>query len=242
MKRWTTIIKAVNPLTGELCEFAGPNIEAPTRAGYSEKTAYSIGSENLRKPEIADYLSERLKERAMKAEEAVKLISDIARSSLNDFFTIRQVEYTPRIVKPLAEIIKECEKEIEFEEEYAAQVSLTAKEAIQHTRSQEARKRGVVRLKLELKKNPNATRIVNGETIFIDHVDLDIVKLVKAKETGRIKSITPGQFGLKVELYAADAALRDIAKINGLLKDQHELTGKDGKPIQIEQITGMRVV
>ncbi len=37
--------------------------EAAKKAGYSEKTAYSIGNENLKKPEIQKYLQE-LKESA----------------------------------------------------------------------------------------------------------------------------------------------------------------------------------
>ena len=32
--------------------------QAAIRAGYSKKSAYSIGSENLRKPEVQNYLSE----------------------------------------------------------------------------------------------------------------------------------------------------------------------------------------
>ncbi|MBR2499795.1 MAG: terminase small subunit, partial [Clostridia bacterium] len=32
--------------------------QAAIRAGYSEKTAYSIGDENLRKPEIKNYIEE----------------------------------------------------------------------------------------------------------------------------------------------------------------------------------------
>lgn len=36
--------------------------QAAIRAGYSEKTAYAVGSENLRKPEIKDYIDERLKQ------------------------------------------------------------------------------------------------------------------------------------------------------------------------------------
>lgn len=35
--------------------------QAATRAGYSEKTAYSIGQENLKKPEIAAAIEERRK-------------------------------------------------------------------------------------------------------------------------------------------------------------------------------------
>ena len=34
--------------------------QAAIRAGYSEKTAYSIGDENLKKPEIKKYIDEQL--------------------------------------------------------------------------------------------------------------------------------------------------------------------------------------
>jgi len=37
--------------------------DAAKRAGYSEKTAYSIGNENLSKPEIAEYINKSLKKR-----------------------------------------------------------------------------------------------------------------------------------------------------------------------------------
>lgn len=36
--------------------------QAAIRAGYSEKTAYSIGNENLKKPEIKNYIEERQKD------------------------------------------------------------------------------------------------------------------------------------------------------------------------------------
>ena len=41
--------------------------QAAIRAGYSEKTAYSIGSENLTKPEIADYIAELQGKRSQEA-------------------------------------------------------------------------------------------------------------------------------------------------------------------------------
>ena len=37
--------------------------QAAIRAGYSEKTAYSIGSENLGKPELKKYIEERMAEK-----------------------------------------------------------------------------------------------------------------------------------------------------------------------------------
>ena len=44
--------------------------QAAIRAGYSKKTAYSIGIENLKKPELKNYISERM------AEKESKLIAD----------------------------------------------------------------------------------------------------------------------------------------------------------------------
>ena len=37
--------------------------QAAIRAGYSNKTAYSIGDENLRKPELKKYIDERIAEK-----------------------------------------------------------------------------------------------------------------------------------------------------------------------------------
>ena len=40
----------------------GNATEAAKKAGYSARTAYSVGSENLRKPEISDYIAGRMEE------------------------------------------------------------------------------------------------------------------------------------------------------------------------------------
>ncbi len=44
--------------------------QAAIRAGYSKKTAYSIGEENLRKPELKEYIEKRM------AEKESQLIAD----------------------------------------------------------------------------------------------------------------------------------------------------------------------
>ena len=43
--------------------------QAAIRAGYSEKTAYSIGEENLKKPDIRAYIDERLAELETRVED-----------------------------------------------------------------------------------------------------------------------------------------------------------------------------
>ena len=53
-------------------------------AGYSEKTAYSIGQENLNKPEIKAEIDKRVDENAMTTNEILSRLADIARSNFED--------------------------------------------------------------------------------------------------------------------------------------------------------------
>lgn len=50
--------------------------QAAIRAGYSKKTAYSIGWENLRKPEIQEALREALRKRSEKTELTAEYVID----------------------------------------------------------------------------------------------------------------------------------------------------------------------
>ena len=59
--------------------------DAARKAGYSEKTAYSIGQENLKKPEIADAIQARLDEKHMGADEVLTRLAEQARASFEDF-------------------------------------------------------------------------------------------------------------------------------------------------------------
>jgi len=202
--------------------------QAAFRAGYSKETARSIGSENLTKPDIKAYISERLKELSLGPEEVKKMISDVAKGSLNEYFTIKQIEHTPRISRPLKLLIKDLENEIEFEEEFAKVAKLKAEAKKEHQAVIDEKKLQIIRYQIELRRNSKAFRIVNGATILIDHAELDMVKLVKDKERGRIKSISHTPHGPRVEMYPADAAMRDVAKMHNLFKDEDEV-----KPVSI---------
>ena len=59
--------------------------EAAREAGYSPRTAKSIGSENLTKPDIQAEIINRLREHHMSSDEALMLLSDIARADISDF-------------------------------------------------------------------------------------------------------------------------------------------------------------
>lgn len=58
--------------------------QAAIAAGYSEKTAYSIGSENLKKPEIAAELERIYRESTMSADEVLFHLTQIARGDFSD--------------------------------------------------------------------------------------------------------------------------------------------------------------
>ena len=57
--------------------------QAAIRAGYSEKTAYSIGVENLKKPELKNYIEQRLQDMQDKtvasAEEVIQYLTSVLR-------------------------------------------------------------------------------------------------------------------------------------------------------------------
>ena len=57
--------------------------QAAIRAGYSPKTAYSIGDENLKKPEIAKYIADRMAEKESQLiasqDEVLKYLTSVLR-------------------------------------------------------------------------------------------------------------------------------------------------------------------
>lgn len=217
--------------------------QAAIRAGYSEDTARSIGCENLTKPDIRSFIDEELKKHCLEATETSKLLSDIAKNSLNDFFVIREVEYTPKVVKPLSALIQEAKEELEFEKTFMMRAHAGGvwdkRDMKLYEHQQKKRSEALLRLELQYETNPEATKVVYGETVMIEVAELDLVKLVKAKETGRIKSFQETRFGPKVEMYAADGALRDIAKMHGLFEKDNDqkksdiIVNVDGQDTQI---------
>lgn len=66
----------------------GNKTEAAKRAGYAPKTAYAIGAENLRKPQIKAAIDARLKEleskRIASADEVLQFLTSSMRGELKD--------------------------------------------------------------------------------------------------------------------------------------------------------------
>lgn len=68
----------------------GNATEAAIKAGYSEKTARSIGSENLTKPDICAYIEERMagqgEKRVADANEVIEFYTAVMRGEVKDQF------------------------------------------------------------------------------------------------------------------------------------------------------------
>lgn len=64
--------------------------EAARKAGYSEKNANNIASENLAKPDISAYIAERMGkqdlERVASADEVLRFYTDVMRGNIKDAF------------------------------------------------------------------------------------------------------------------------------------------------------------
>lgn len=111
--------------------------QAAISAGYSEKTAYSIGSENLKKPEIASRVRERIEANAMTADEVLFRLGAQARGDFGDLVDVAtmtldwnraQSKDATRLIKKLKQTIitsgEDRQTEIFEFEMYDAQAAL----------------------------------------------------------------------------------------------------------------------
>lgn len=83
----------LTPKQKKFCEYyiqSGNAADAARKAGYSEKTANRIASENLSKPDIAQYIAERIgdqdKQRVADANEVLEFYSAVMRGEVKDQF------------------------------------------------------------------------------------------------------------------------------------------------------------
>jgi phage terminase small subunit len=90
--------------------------EAARRAGYSVKTAYSIGHELLRKPEVAAAIQERLTEIHMSADEALAILAEHARGDMADLMAIGPMGFSLDLdaarTNGKTKLIKEVEQKV----------------------------------------------------------------------------------------------------------------------------------
>lgn len=82
----------------------GNATQAAINAGYAKRSAQQIGAENLSKPVVKTYIDERLaqlaSERIMGAQEAVELLSSIARAEITEQVVVTTMDGAEVVDKP----------------------------------------------------------------------------------------------------------------------------------------------
>ena len=193
--------------------------KAAIQAGYSEKTAYSIGSELLKKPEISSIVETRLKESRMNSDEVMKMMKDIAGSNINDYMKIVQRERVKHIPKSLTLLIERKKLEIKRHAMYIERKGLTDELRDDYIEKNiSPLEDAILRAEIDLELDPLAT-FDESEVETYETIELDLVKLATDKEGGKIKSFEWKEFGPKVEMYAVDGMLDKLARVNGMYSD-----------------------
>lgn len=193
--------------------------KAAIQAGYSEKTAYSQGQRLLKNVEISRLIETRLKESRMNSDEVMKMMKDIAGSNINDYMKIVQRERTKRVPKSLHLLIERNKLEIKRHSMYIERKGLTDEFRDKYVEDYILPlEDSILRAEIDLELDPLAT-FEDTEVEIYETIELDLVKLAKDKEGGKIKSFEWKEFGPKVEMYAVDGMLDKLARVNGMYTD-----------------------
>jgi phage terminase small subunit len=215
----------------EFC--AGKNCtQAAIAAGYSPDSAYNQGSRLMKNDEIKAAIDERLNAYSITATLATKLNSEIATTRLNDFFTIKPVQGYELEEHYLSVLVERKKEEVAYITDFAHSkgigLAMLSGPTEMGKRLAQAQQQ-LLELELELLAHgPDAVKVVPGKPVICYRADLDVVKLAQAKEGGRLKSYSLGKDGVKVEMYAADAAIDRAARMHGLYeKDNRQAAGTD---------------
>src|SRR5690606_9707206 len=193
--------------------------KAAKTAGYSEKTAYSQGQRLLKNVEISAIVETRLKESRMNSDEVMKMMKDIAGSNINDYMKIVQRERIKHVPKSLTLLIERKHLEIKKHAMYIERKGLTDEIRDNYVEQNiMPLEDAILRAEIDLELDPLAT-FDDSEVETYETIELDLVKLAKDKEGGKIKSFEWKEFGPKVEMYAVDGMLDKLARVNGMYSD-----------------------
>lgn len=218
----TTFAEAFKRLNPRQRKFVSAYLQRPNatwaakQADYSEKTAAEMGYENLRKPQIRAALRLGWAEAGMSAEEVRARTEEVARASLEDFYSFDQIQVRPPMLRPVSELLAELREEIDFEEEYARRALMSEEQAAAHRAEQLRRMDEALRLQIRLERDPNATAWAAGPPVLREVPRLD---LAKARDSGAfhlLAKIKPTPAGLAVELEDRQHARDRIGQIHGL--------------------------
>jgi phage terminase small subunit len=196
------------------------------------------GFEIYNRPHVRTYIEAKLKERTITAEETIKLISDTAIASVTDYFVPVMVERVPRIEVPLAQVIADREEYVSREMEFLDCVGYTEAKYDDFVGRLDTVRHEIVRLRIELNRNPSSTCIIDGPPQLVEEMQLDINALVADKERGKVKKIKVLKDGaMEIEMYSAQDAQEKLMRMHGKYAKDNE----QSKPVFEAPLTDANV-
>jgi phage terminase small subunit len=166
--------------------------EAARRAGYSEKTARSIGAENLTKPDIQEAIQTRLAELKMSADEVLARLTEYGRGTMADFLRVDEEEIT--LSWSLLSVPTTADGKSDLA---GAMMQLASQENVQPT-----------------------DRILQTAIVKRAVARLDLLQAGQRGKLGLIKKYSLDDKGkVTIELYDAQAALHLLGRNHGLFSD-----------------------
>lgn len=208
--------------------------QAVIRAGYdvtSAATARYLGYELKHKPHIWAAIQERLEQLAMKADEAVKHISDIAATRLNDFMVVREVQSYLQEEQYVTVLITHARNEIKSIEAFIGRNKLKDQQRYPFDSQITVLLGKILEYEQLVERyGDDVTLLVPGRPVVGYQTDLDLVALARAKEQGRIKKFKHTKEGIEIEMLDAQSALRDVLKLHGRFVNKVDVT-TDGESL-----------
>lgn len=201
--------------------------QAAIRAGYSPRTAASIGEENLRKPYLQSAIAAAMKARS----ERTEITQDMV---LQRWWELANVDVN-ELVEYRRDNCRRCwgiDHQYQWTEAEYEQAQSEASEKGDDSPSCA----GGFGFDATREPNPECPEC-HGEGKGKIHVH-DTRKL-KGAAKRLYRGVHQGKDGLKVLLGDPDKALENVARHLGMFKDKVELTGKDGGPIATNNITNV---
>ncbi len=189
---------------------------AAIAAGYSERSAKEIGHQVYNRPNVKEYINQLLDQNTVTAKETLKRISDTSSGNMTDYmFPVERLKI-PQVKRGLQFIIDQLQYKIEIEKQFLSVADLDE----DHTKSVQSKIKSmeldIIRLDIELNKNPTAYRIIDGDPELVEEMELNLAAIVADKERGIIKSYKVTKDGIQVEMCDPDTSKDRMAKIHGL--------------------------
>ncbi|RSK50086.1 terminase small subunit [Hymenobacter rigui] len=207
-------------------------------AGYATGSAKQTALDLLKDERILAAIKEEAVRLGMSIDEATVRMSEWGRVTADDVLTKVEYEETTKIHQPLEEAIQAIKDDIDYEYEFMVrswEVLGTSeedqgKELLQHQAWVKHRKLDILRHKMQLERNPNAFRIIDGPKVKKYRMQVDLVKVHDLQAGHMIKKVKETKYGLEVELHDARDATDKILKLNGAyapVKVDHTTNGND---------------